>query len=476
MKVKSFSIVLLTFFSSFGIFITCTPNQKKGHPEYISRSCGSCHLTPEPSSLPSDTWESSVLPKMSEYFMWDKFSSYAYANRAFYNKLGQTPMDDETWNAILEYYIENGLSSPVVLDALEVPTQEFFQEQVVRIPGEPSVSAIAIDDNQNIWFANMGGLYSFDNNLQLGDSLQLSQQITQIIPLDDKQFYLLGTSTIDPNDAPLGSFVEIDLEDNTSHTLISGLKRPVYLFQKDDEFLISEFGFHQGGLLNFNSEDQSKSYIHNLPGTYRIKEMALSTGEKVIVYSVGQGMEGIYLLKIDDDSYSNVPLLRFPPEYGVSDFDVFDFNNDGLDDLVVVNGDNADYSIVPKGYHGVSLYQNMGDTKFKEIYRQPLHGPTQVKFVDMNHDSLIDLVVTCYFPVRRKEGILLFKSADSLFNDFDIYSVESSILGDWMVMEVDDLDRDGDEDIIIGGYSFGPKNNMSENIGERADLLILRNL
>jgi len=38
--------------------------------------------------------------------------------------------------------------------------------------------------------------------------------------------------------------------------------------------------------------------------------------------------------------------------------DTTDVNHDGWTDLVVVNGDNADFSIIPKAYHGVRVYLN----------------------------------------------------------------------------------------------------------------------
>ena len=55
---------------------------------------------------------------------------------------------------------------------------------------------------------------------------------------------------------------------------------------------------------------------------------------------------------------------KFSPIMGTSYFELQDLNGDGALDLLVSNGDNWDYSSVPKPYHGFRIYENKGDGIF----------------------------------------------------------------------------------------------------------------
>ena len=66
--------------------------------------------------------------------------------------------------------------------------------------------------------------------------------------------------------------------------------------------------------------------------------------------------------------FTSTNLLRFPPVYGSSSFQLVDFNNDGKPDILYTSGDNSDYSKVLKSFHGVYIFLNQGDFKFKQCY------------------------------------------------------------------------------------------------------------
>src|SRR5690606_38244050 len=70
-------------------------------------------------------------------------------------------------------------------------------------------------------------------------------------------------------------------------------------------------------------------------------------------------------------SFDETILLRFSPVDGTSYFEIADFNGDGHFDILVTNGDNADYSPIIKPYHGVTIYENDGENVFTERWSFP---------------------------------------------------------------------------------------------------------
>ena len=161
----------------------------------------------------------------------------------------------------------------------------------------------------------------------------------------------------------------------------------------------------------------------------------------------------------------------------MSDLDIRDVNGDGLDDLLVAHGDNADYSPMPKIYHGVDVYLNKGNYKFENSFHFPLYGATQARFIDVNGDQLTDIITSAYFGVYNSERIVVLlqqQSEDGL--SFQPFSFNLSNSGRWMVLETGDIDDDGDEDVLIGSYMGGPMRNEKIDEERAADILVLRNL
>ena len=78
-------------------------------------------------------------------------------------------------------------------------------------------------------------------------------------------------------------------------------------------------------------------------------------------------MEAMYLF-LNDGKGKFEPRLIFQehPLMGHSSFELTDFNMDGQPDFVVTNGDNGEYPSPQKYYHGIRVYLNQGNTKFKK--------------------------------------------------------------------------------------------------------------
>jgi hypothetical protein len=272
-------------------------------------------------------------------------------------------------------------------------------------------------------------------------------------------------------------------------TIIDSLKRPVHFEINDlnndglDDFVVCAFGNYSGTLVAFRNLGDGKYerlVIQNLPGARKVIIRDFDgNGLNDILALMTQGDERIILvLNQGDFNFRESTLLRFPPVYGSSYFDVADFNNDGKFDLLYTNGDNADYSMVLKPYHGVRIFLNNGNNSFNESWFFNMHGASQAAARDFDGDGDLDIAAISFFPDFEKhpeQGFIYFENKEGQF----VPQVsEFGAKGRWLTMEASDIDQDGDCDLMLGALDFDsgvPKRLMDQWRKERTSILVLRN-
>jgi hypothetical protein len=148
-------------------------------------------------------------------------------------------------------------------------------------------------------------------------------------------------------------------------------------------------------------------------------------------------------------------LARFPPVYGSMYFSLHDFNNDGKLDILYVNGDNFDYSRIPKPYHGIRILENDGKNNFHERYFFPIHGAAQAVVADFDKDGDLDIMTASNFAdaARHPErGVMYFENVGPY--TFKPYAFSIAAGNQWNVMTAADLNRDGWLDVIVGAMDL----------------------
>ena len=171
-------------------------------------------------------------------------------------------------------------------------------------------------------------------------------------------------------------------------------------------------------------------------------------------------------------------VLRFPPVYGVSYFELVDFNNDGYMDILLTNGDNWDYSVIRKNYHGIRIYLNDGRDNFENTFFYPLYGASKAIARDFDNDGDLDIAASAFYhnDDNPEHSFIYLLNSGSL--DFTAYATPEASLGKWLTMDVGDYDRDGDLDIFLGSYfhTFGEYvKQVAKGAADFPNLLVLTN-
>jgi hypothetical protein len=188
---------------------------------------------------------------------------------------------------------------------------------------------------------------------------------------------------------------------------------------------------------------------------------------------------GIYYLENKGGgSFKETPLVKFPPVYGVSYFEMIDINKDGFLDIVMSNGDNWDLSRVKKRFHGVRILLNDKLNHFKESFFFPMYGASKAVARDFDGDGDLDIAAISFYDdlAKPEQAFIYFENTGNM--QFAPTSTPEAANGKWLTMEVADIDKDGDTDIVLGSfiYTFSEMTQLLlKGIEHFPQLLVLRN-
>lgn len=469
--------------------------------------CQSCHLLPDPSLLDMRSWEKGVLPDMGPRLgiFSHGFENYPSNRRdpnvdkSFYPS--QPLLNPEDWQHILDYYTATspdslpGQSRPLPITngyslfKAETPTFRYDIPAtcLVRVDTQAGAHGLLLFDLLR------RNLYHFSSSLQPTDSLRMGGAVVDV-DLQGQGLVACNIGILNPNNGKLGKGQSIHTGPDgkmqlDTAPLFDRLARPVQVTAADlnrdgrTDYLVCEFGNLTGALSWMENKGDQRFERHVLrasPGAIKAYVQDYNHDGLPDIWALfAQGDEGIVLFTNEGNGrFSQQQILRFPPMYGSSYFELADFNKDGYPDIVYTCGDNGDVSPVLKPYHGVYIFMNDGKNHFTQRYFFPINGCYKAIARDFDGDGDLDLATISFFADYKRqpeEGFVYLENqqirggarggtegnggkdatggGDFVFKP---YSLPETRVGRWLVMDAADLDGDGRTDIILGNFSIAP--------------------
>jgi hypothetical protein len=442
--------------------------------------CSTCHALPDPGLLNKNTWQKKVLPQMglrlglpaahlNPFLNKSTEEVYALLQAGIFPQQPLLPPKD--WQKIVDYYVEQApvaLASPP-LKEVKLNTNQFSVLIPALNKGKKALTTLIKFEAaaKELWVGDARNwLFRLNQNLSVLDSIQTDTPPVDIIS-GSEPYKIVTVGSIIPNDKGLGKVYQtsFNTETNSVSVLFNNLQRPVHIAEADlnqdklPDLVVCHFGYNLGSLVWYRNLGKGKyepNILKNLPGARKAEIVDLNhDGKPDIVALFSQGTETIKAFYNQGAGrFREKNLIQFPPVYGTNYFELVDFNQDGHLDLLLANGDNADYFFILKPYHGIRLWLNDGKNNFREKYFYYLPGAWKVITRDFDQDGDLDMAAISYFPdfSRTPESSFVYLEQTGKLN-FSASTFPESQSGRWFTMEAADYDQDGDEDIILGSFT-----------------------
>ncbi|GAO44430.1 FG-GAP repeat domain-containing protein [Flavihumibacter petaseus] len=481
---RIFPILFLSLLLFIISVLAFTPNADPGTGEELAKTyCATCHLYPEPSLLDKKTWNEFVLPNMGwrlgireddedPYLKMDRDElPLVKALNVFPEKALLSRAD---WKKIVKYYIQNAPDN--ALPQKDPPTvdkelKKFHVEALTfPITTFPQTCLLKYDSSSGLLYVGDGHneLFAMTRDLQLQASWKIESPPVDLAFQPGASPRVLCIGSLKPSQKVNGSYYAFDTVTATRNDPVKmdQLARPVACAVADvngdrvNDLIICQFGNFTGKLSWFENGDPHKEHMLKAQlGAIHVEVRDFNgDGKPDIMALMAQAREELLLFtNKGNNEFSEQMVYEFPPVYGMTYFELADFNHDGHPDKLLSNGDNWDLSQIRKNYHGIRILMNDGKNNFKVTKFIPFFGAFKAMARDFDKDGDLDIAAIAFSdkPDEQSNTFLYLENKGDL--SFSAASTPAAANGKWLTMEVCDFDHDGDQDIILGSFVFNFK-------------------
>ncbi|GAB4027108.1 hypothetical protein GCM10028809_11840 [Spirosoma gilvum] len=454
-------------------------------------------MLPSPELLDKETWVKSVLPAMAP-----NLGLEAYPGGNYYAG-PKSAISFENWQKLIAYY---ETLAPAKLEQTKAPTAPVADWAVFSLekpPVDPAKTAmttmVAIDTIGHRIYSSDGlrsDLTQWNQQLQITGTKQLQSAAAQATFFRDnsgvEQGLFTCMGTMRAADISRGELVTMNLsakQPADTSIIYANLPRPLESVAADlnkdglTDWVVCGFGHLQGGLYWLKQQPNhrfTKIPIREVAGAIQTTVGDFNAdGWPDLMVLFAHADEGIWLFLNDQKGgFTERNLLRFPSVYGSTSFQLVDFNKDGRLDILYTCGDNSDYSKILKPYHGLYIYLNEGDFKLKQAYFYPINGCTKAMAGDFDQDGDLDIATIAFFADflnKPSENFQYFEQQKPLV--FQPHTLPIQAYGRWICMDVNDVDQDGDADVVLGNFSqtFIIQKELKTTWDTHLPLIVLKN-
>ena len=480
--ISRFWLLASAFGLTFGFFqCTKSPQDVAQYAPLAQQHCGGCHQYADPALLPRLTWQNDVLPYMALRMGRDedlkaKLNVRELSANDLRYKPAQALVSVDDWEKIKAYYLAKAPEKLTPVPVANPPASilGLFEVRNAKLPSQqlPNVTCVKIDPlnqlvyaadevNRAVWAVDATG----SPKQRFGDQ----PAVSDLQFLDKAHRRLLVTyigETVKVTFQKNGYAQVVDLDNKgASNLLLTQLYRPTQTLEADfdndkvPELLTAEFGVIEGKLSVWKKQNAkyTETILTATPGAVRSVLVDWNKDGLLDILTLFSQSDERVVLYLNKGKliFEEKTLLRFPPVYGSSYFDLADLNADGQLDIVYTCGDNADYSTVFKPYHGVYVFENQGKNMFKQKLFYAMNGAYKVLPRDVDLDGDFDLMAIAFYddPAQTPEANVLYFSNDN--GTFKPYTIPIGRSGRWLSLDAADLDHDGDVDFALGSHPLG---------------------
>lgn len=481
-------IIILVFLTSVVALNSCnTPStpptvqqQMAQGRELAKKYCINCHLFPEPALIDKTSWLKGVLPAMAIQLGVHNYMGQYYCDNT-------SALNTPDWQKIVTYYKNSAPDSLIIPKPAVAPLNDWSVFSLLKpkrisasIPAMTTMVAYNPNDHQIYTGDVANNLYKWDWELKSKLIHHFDSPVTGLNILNNEPNSGIVTciGTIAPLNLMKGKILSLGLNAKGSKAkpvmITDSLPRPVQTvsadFNKDGlmDYVVCGFG-HDKGALYLVQQQPDHSYKKKVISSIAGGEQLITgdynnDGWPDVICLFAQADEGIYMFLNDKKGgFIKKDLLHFPSVYGSSSFQLVDFNHDGKPDILYTCGDNSDYSKVLKPYHGVYIFTNQGNWKFKQSYFYHINGCTKAIAADFEHDGNLSIAAIAFFAdfkYHPLEGFTFLEQTKP--NQFTAHQLPINTYGRWLTMDVADIDHDGYDDIILGNFSVNGRGLLNQ--------------